>query len=181
MSTDLVISQADYSVCAVCIAVAKHTCTPRQATILLRSLVGMEVRYTNYDPHPLQYMWATYYAARTPTTYAEFYKQTESFQYLKTICNHRIESYIQQLNQGTLPWKIHTLTSEALPQSQQSIQELTLESSTYLTHHSLHSTRARVSSNSTNSTATLNKPKISLDQLRSRMDTLMAKASKVSL
>lgn len=159
----LEISQADYHVCAICIAFAQRKLSYRSAQILLRAMTGTHVGYKAYSP--LTYMWTTYFAPCEHTL-----ESYNTFADLLSICNARIESYIKRFNEGTLAWKTFPLAP--IPSIPAYL--------TYPTPVSLPSIPARASSNSTDSTQKLNSQKTSLDQLRLRMATLLAKVSNTS-
>jgi hypothetical protein len=151
------VSRYDYMTCAVCIILAQGKINSRGAQTLLAKLNGGLAGYPAYAP--LTYMWDYYFASSVHTS-----ESYERYFALKNFCNTRIESYIKQLNEGTLAW--NTFPSE-----------LTNESKIFHTPLSLPSTLVPASFSSTASTQKSLQTKTTLDQLRSRMATLLAKES----
>ena len=150
--------------CAILISAATHKISRNTLSEIFSRLGMVDCYIPFFKRKPIPHLWELFFAHSHPTTYNQFIQQYNCWTGLLEFTSQEDDNLIHQLITHQVPWKTRS----------------TPESNNSLILPFSHSILAHENTNSINSTPKLKSQKISLDHLRSRMATVLAKASKIS-
>ena len=150
--------------CAILISAATHKISRNTLSEIFSRLGMVDCYVPFFKRKPIPHLWELFFAHSHPTTYNKFIQQYNCWTGLLEFTSQEDDALIHQLITHQVPWKTRS----------------TPELNSFLIPPFSHSTPAHENTNSINSTPQLKSQKISLDHLRSRMATVLAKASKIS-
>lgn len=165
MQQQLILGSIEHQLkCAILISAATHKISRNTLTEIFSRLGMVDCYIPFFKRKSIPHLWELFFAHSHPTTYNQFIQQYNCWTGLLEFTSQEDDTLIHQLITHQVPWK-----TRSTPES----------NSSHIPPFS-HSTLAHENTNSINSTHQLKSQKISLDHLRSRMATVLAKASKIS-